>query len=128
MGQGVGGGRRKPAPETLAAHREDRLMSILNWSRAGEAITLGQEPEIGEGVRGTAFDTENGIYIPLIIAERPGTGAVSRFLGALPTDRRVVFPTVTSQRLHAMLARRGFQQIEEAGSEAMERKPTGGTD
>ena len=83
---------------------------------------------MGEGVRGTAFDTEEGIYIPLISAERPGTGAVARFLDALPKDRRVVFPTVTSPRLHAMLGRRGFQQIEEAGGDAMERKPTEGTD
>jgi hypothetical protein len=81
---------------------------ILHWSTEGEAVIPGEEPLIGEGVRGTAFDMPDGVYIPLIRAENPGTGDVARFLDALPKDRRVVFPNVVSSKLQAMLERRGF--------------------
>lgn len=69
----------------------------------------GQEPVVAPGVRAVVFDTPTGIYIPVITAERPGNGEVARYLDALPTDRRIVFPTVISAQLRAMLERRGFR-------------------
>jgi len=79
---------------------------ILNWSKEGEPLIPGQEPVLANGVRGCAFDMPNGIYIPMIAADKPGSGDVGRFLDALPKDRRVVFPTVISQELAASLPRR----------------------
>lgn len=83
-------------------------MTIVHWSKVGEPIVPGQEPEIAPGVHGTAFDMFDGIYIPLVRATQEGNGDVSRFLDALPRDRRVVFPNVVSDKLRAMLERRGF--------------------
>lgn len=80
----------------------------MQFSKEGDPITLGAEPLLAPGVRGTAFDTPAGIYIPLITADDEGSGAVGAFLDALPTDRRVVFPNVISARLEGMLVRRGF--------------------
>ncbi len=65
------------------------------------------------GVRAHVFDMPQGIYIPMIIAEREGAGDVGRYLDSLPKDRRVVFPTVISARLRGMLERRGFRQSTE---------------
>lgn len=100
-------------------------MTILHWSREGEPLDPRNEPVIGVGVRGAAFDLPTGIYIPLIRAEREGSGDVGRFLDALPRDRRVVFPGVISQRLRGMLERRGFVNAVEDGYELMERRPEG---
>lgn len=80
----------------------------MNFSMVGDPITPGDEPELGPGVRGCAFDTPKGIYIPLLRAEQPGSGDVARFLDALPTDRRVAFPCVISVWLAEMLRKRGF--------------------
>lgn len=78
------------------------------WSKPGDELEFGKEPVLAPGVRGTAFDTPNGIYIPLVHAEKRGNGDVGRFLDSLPRDRRVCFPTVISSRLVGMLKRRGF--------------------
>jgi hypothetical protein len=80
----------------------------MQFSTEGDVITPGEEPQLAPGVRGIAFDTPTGIYIPLVRAEQRGAGAVSRFLDSLPKDRRVVFPCVISRRLGEMLLRRGF--------------------
>lgn len=77
----------------------------------------GEEPEVATGVRAIVFDTPDGIYIPMIAADRPGNGDVARYLDALPTNRRVVFPTVISARLRGMLERRGFVPNVEWASE-----------
>lgn len=96
-------------------------MAITHWSKVGETVQPGQEPEIAPGVRGIAFDMFDGIYIPLIRGERIGT--VSPFLDDLPTDRRVVFPNVVSAKLRDMLTRRGFVKTwdPEGECEIMER-------
>lgn len=80
----------------------------MNFSTEGDPIVPGQEPELAPGVLGMAFDSPKGIYIPLIRAADPGSGAVSEFLDALPSDRRIVFPCVISSILEGMLIRRGF--------------------
>lgn len=72
-------------------------------------IEVGKEPELAPGVRGVRFDTPQGIYIPLIVADDPGSGAVGAYLDSLPRDQRIVFATVVSERLGEMLLRRGFR-------------------
>lgn len=74
----------------------------------GAVIEMGQEPVLAPGVRGVLFDEDDGIWIAMIRAEKPGSGDVSRYLDALPEDRRVVFSNVLSERLSQMLVRRGY--------------------
>lgn len=74
----------------------------------GDPIDMGNEPILAPGVRGVLFDRADGIWIPYIRAENPGSGDVGRYLDSLPTDRRILFPTVLSPRLREMLERRGY--------------------
>lgn len=64
--------------------------------------------ELAPGVMGYTFDTDGGLYIPVINAQDPGSGQVAAYLDSLPRDRRVVFPNVLHPRLEEMLQRRGF--------------------
>ena len=100
-------------------------MTITHWSRVGESVVPGQEPEIAPGVHGIAFDMTSGIYIAMVRASQEGNGDVSRFLDGLPRDRRVVFPNVIHTRLHRMLQKRGFRVAwdPEGECEIMERLP-----
>lgn len=63
------------------------------------------------------FDTPDGIYIPIINADKPGNGDVGRFLESLPSDRDVKIPTVLSPILRGMLLRRGFVDTTEFSEE-----------
>jgi hypothetical protein len=98
-------------------------------SKQGDPIVFGQEPELAPGVQGYLIETDQGIYIPVISATQPGSGQVATFLESLPTDRRVVFPSVISARLESMLLRRGFSFGSELDPNSgtrvdiMERKP-----
>lgn len=105
--------------------RPGAKVTITHWSKVGEAIQPGQEPEIAPGVHGVAFDMTDGIYIPLLRAAKEGNGDVSRFLDSLPTMRRIVFPNVTNGKLRLMLQRRGFRAAwdPECECEIMERLP-----
>lgn len=58
------------------------------------------------------------IYIPLILADAPGSGAVSRFLDSLPTRTTVKVPCVVNPQLAEMLKRRGFSAIQEYDKES----------
>lgn len=95
--------------------------------RTGDLLT-GDE-RLAEGVLGYSIETSEGLYIPWIQAEVEGDGRVGRYLDALPTDRRIVFPTIISARLVGMLHRRGFVPSVEWSAEAgewvdiMERAP-----
>lgn len=64
--------------------------------------------ELAPGVFGYTMEDEHALWIPIIQAERPGSGAVSRYLDSLPLDRTVRVPNVISGRLEGMLERRGF--------------------
>jgi hypothetical protein len=76
-------------------------------SRENSPLIPGQEELIAPGVRGYAILGETGkINIPLVIAEREGSGDVGRFIDSLSS--RCVFPCVISLRLALMLFRRGF--------------------
>jgi len=85
----------------------------VRFSKVGDEISPANVPELAPGIRGIAFDTPEGIYIPLIMAENEGDGTVGHFIDELPKDRRVVFPSVISGRLREMLLRRGFVETEE---------------
>lgn len=76
------------------------------------AEMMGQVP-LAPGVHGAVFDTPEGIYIPIISADNPGSGDIGRYLNSLPRDRVVKFPCVLSQRLQEMLERRGFVESQE---------------
>ena len=83
---------------------------LRNPSVEGEELIIGQEPEIADGVIGTWFDTPDGIWIPIVAAKNPGNGDVAKMLNDLPTNRKIVFPTVISSILRSMLLRRGFEE------------------
>jgi hypothetical protein len=83
-------------------------------------LTPGQEPVIAPGVRGCVIEHEGELHIPLVSAEHPGIGAVATFLESLPQDKRVVFPTVISEKLANMLLRRGFVERRQHGGFALE--------
>lgn len=75
----------------------------------GSPCIPGQEGFIATGVRGYAVEHEGKIFIPLIIAEKEGSGDVGSFLDSL--SQRCVIPNVTSDRLLDMLQRRGFCSV-----------------
>ena len=75
------------------------------------------ESELAPGVHGWYFDMPNGIYIPVITADKPGSGDVGRYLDSLPRDRDVKFPSVLSSVLRGMLIRRGFVDAVEFAEE-----------
>lgn len=85
-------------------------------SGAVEAFGL-ELPLVAPGVRADVHDTPDGLYIPLVSADNPGSGEVAAWLDALPRDRRVVFPSVINPRLVEMLRRRGFEERSEFASE-----------
>lgn len=88
----------------------------MRFSKSGDPLVPGYEPLLAPGVQGTAFDTPEGIYIPLVRAKSEGSGDVGRFLDSLPTDRRICFPGVINHRLAGMLERRGFFKGIEPGN------------
>lgn len=69
---------------------------------------IGREPDLYDGVLGLAYRDGDKIRIPLIIAEREGSGKVGEFLDRLTP--RCVIVCVTSERLEGMLKRRGFKR------------------
>jgi hypothetical protein len=75
-------------------------------STPGGMLIPGQEPMLAPGVRGYAVEHRGRIYIPVVAAEKEGSGDVGRFLDSL--SPRCVFPCVISNRLRAMLQRRGY--------------------
>jgi len=100
---------------------ERTVLDEMAYTQEGTPILPGLEPEIVPGVKGMAFDTPEGVYIPLIAAVNEGDGRVSAFLDALPRTRRIVFPNVLNPRLVAMLERRGFVHARDGGHPVMER-------
>ena len=75
-------------------------------SDAGDPHPLAK---LAPGIFGYAIlGLDGSLYVPFIMSEQEGSGVVGKWLDALPTDRRVVFPIVLSGRLAGMLERRGF--------------------
>lgn len=67
-----------------------------------------QLDELAPGVMGYTVDKADALYVPMIIATKPGNGDVGRYLDTLPTDRKVIVPNVMNPILMGMLDRRGF--------------------
>jgi hypothetical protein len=89
---------------------------------------LRQLPVLAPGVRGYAMESDGAIYIPVIIADNPGSGDVGRYLDGLPPDRTIRVPNLTSEILEGMLRRRNFDVIVELAPngdkvDVWERKP-----
>jgi hypothetical protein len=78
-------------------------------------ISMGEMPDafwmattqLAPGVKGHTFVKGAVIFIPLIVAEREGSGDVGRFLDRL--SARCIIMSVSSERLRGMLARRGWK-------------------
>lgn len=90
----------------------------MKKTRGARRIRPGHEPRLAPGVRGYVVWSHGELYVPLVIADAPGSGDVGRYLDSLPRDRVVKFPTVLSAALAGMLERRGF-------AEAVEMTPLG---
>lgn len=63
---------------------------------------------LGPGVQGYTVEAYGATYVPLVLAERPGSGDVGRWLDSLSPARSWRFPNVLNARLAGMLKRRGF--------------------
>lgn len=74
----------------------------------GTRMILGHEPLLAPGVRGCAYERGGRIEIPIMLAEREGSGDVGRFLDSL--SPRCVIHCVISNRLVGMLLRRGWRE------------------
>lgn len=70
------------------------------------------EVEVWHGVVAvvTTDPHDGGLAIPWVRSTAPGKGHVSAWLDTLPTDVPVRFVGVVSERLDAMLERRGFKR------------------
>lgn len=64
--------------------------------------------ELAPGVRGYSVCDKGVTYYPAIMATKPGSGDVTRFLDGLPRDQAICFPNVISSQLREMLLRRDF--------------------
>jgi len=69
---------------------------------------------LGPGVYGYSVETPDGLYVPVVQAQREGHGDVGRWL---------VFASVFSPRLAGMLERRGWTYVEEWNPRAREYVP-----
>lgn len=75
--------------------------------------------ELAPGVIGYAIEHEGRVYIPLITAQREGSGDVGRFLDSL--SPRCCVPNVTSERLRGMLERRRWGlEFDETGGDPVD--------
>jgi hypothetical protein len=87
----------------------------------GDAAQAMGEQQLAPGVHGWYFDTPEGIYIPVITADNPGSGEVGKYLDSLPCNRDIKFSTVLSAKLRGMLLRRGFVDATEFSEEWAEK-------
>jgi hypothetical protein len=74
---------------------------------------------LGQGVKGYAIEVDGYAYIPLIEADREGSGDVGRWLDALPPKVRIT--NCISIRLWGMLERRGWSAHIEDGCDVWEK-------
>lgn len=76
---------------------------------------------LAPGVLGYSVEEDGALYIPVIMAEKEGSGDVGRFLDGLPRDKTIKVPGVASERLRGMLERRDFRSTSEWAEEFGER-------
>lgn len=96
------------APDLLELSDEE-LGRVMDVQIAEQLVRLCNPVPGHQGVR--AFIPHDGpdyLEIAGIFAEALGTGAVGKYLDALPRDRKVIVSMVVNERLAGMLERRGF--------------------
>jgi hypothetical protein len=71
-------------------------------------LLKGQLEELAPGLRGYTVEVDGALYIPMVMADEPGSGALSAYLDSLPHDKTIKFPTVISRILREALERRGY--------------------
>lgn len=69
--------------------------------------------ELAPGVLGYTMEEGGALYIPFIMASKPGNGDVGRYLDGLPTERTIKVPNVMNGILVGMLKRRGYVPVME---------------
>ena len=107
--QATPGAQDAPVPDDSAAPRQQSSKRLypgttIPISDAGSPIE--DLDLLGPGVRGYALEVAGKLWVPLINAEVPGSGAVGKFLDALPPD--TIIPNVVNEKLRGMLRRRGW--------------------
>jgi hypothetical protein len=92
-------------------------MAAPDWQtvvKQTRAATEQRFVDLAPGVRGYTIDLgDDGLYLPYAESTEPGQGNFGRWLDSLPTDRRVVIPSVVNPTVVGMLARRGFRETAE---------------
>jgi hypothetical protein len=81
----------------------------MKMGKQGDLLRGGLE-RLAPGVLGYTAEVGPALLVPLVIAEKEGSGDVGRYLDSLPRDRPVIFPNVINERLAGMLERRGFRR------------------
>jgi hypothetical protein len=74
-----------------------------------------EEEELSPGLWGYTMEHGGALYIPLVIADKPGNGALRTYLDHLEATetRPIKFPNVINHGLAKYLARRGYRPTQE---------------
>src|SRR5438093_445314 len=106
----VDGRDGRPALVLLAAQD---LCGVVVMAK--KRIVLGiEEEELYPGLWGYTMEDDGALYIPWIVADKPGNGALRAYLDNLEAKetRSIKFPNVINQALAEYLARRGYKPIQ----------------
>ena len=80
--------------------------------------------ELAPGLRGYTMEHGGATYIPALFADKPGNGALTKYLDKLEKDGVTIkVPNVLSARLEAYLERRGYVLIGEYSPQFQEVVP-----
>ncbi len=80
--------------------------------------------ELAPGLKGYTMEHEGATYVPVLFADHPGSGALTRYLDGLEaTGVTVKIPNVINGRLEAYLQRRGYHLIGEYSPQFQEAVP-----
>lgn len=84
------------------------VVSKVAWNNP--YYSFGQMIKLAPGIRGHFIDAgHKGVYIPTIVSEKEGKGAVGAYIDNLKElYGQIRFPNVTNPKLEGMLKRRGF--------------------
>ena len=68
--------------------------------------------ELAPGLKVYTVEVGNDIYVPVLMADQPGQGALTGYLDKLEASGKTVkIPTVLSDRLALYLTRRGYKPV-----------------
>lgn len=85
-------------------------MTLANRSEMSLAEIFQEDTtRIAPGVLGVLYEEPGALIVNYVRAEQEGSGAVGRWLDAIPKALTVRVIAVTSERLVGMLERRGFK-------------------